>query len=745
MKKLLFFIALLLIVFSLNQSQVRAQEDDSGTQNTATAPTPYSKSACEKSCGACAPPPPATPINRDCEGNLTYDTCVDLDRNFQSDTANFCKTSKYYHCYAKDNPNCSSSYTLDCSTCPNGKNRDKNTPLSSATCYTDCMACQTKDTLGQTTYDTCTDNKGGNTGNGTLCSNGATKFGCQASLNNNCQSGNMEYDCPSSATTPPSSGTGNPFQVVISPVCSGNAGNMSINVGWSNPVHSSDGNYYYPKSMGLTLYQAGGAVGNTCIDTNKQSNYTFSGNYSSSAKFEVAAIAYNSPDCAGATLASSDKQAVSNAYCAPGQGGRPQNYSLDRLTFANQTLDITGSQTTTYHLDGKAGEAKSFPVRIAALFSRGGDRLNKPYVINFVYKPKQGSTSLIYNISPVPGLVTVGSDKQVTFKWSPVAGVKKYRLIVAPHPPLHGPSEIDNNCPAPYEGFLVCKELTDTSYKVSSNILIDGIDNYWYVTAFDDKGNVLEGQKWKITFSGALPEPKEPPCESITCATNLQGPANNIVYGLGPVSFSWTNTNSNTYKYALFVLDPVKSGYPGVAKIIQSNTLTLPAPDINTGNYILLPGTTYSWSIYLAKSYGDFFTMDNNGFLKRSRRVQGADFKTSNPTSATITALEPFNNSLVSTLTPTLKWSNVNKAIFYYEVQLSKDKTFNTDPKTATAAVQHMYIHGGETTPLNSYHVPDAYQLEINSTYYWRVRPRVGDEGTGVEWSQIWTFTTPGQ
>lgn len=71
------------------------------------------------------------------------------------------------------------------------------TVYAEGACKSDCLSCETQNTCGYTTYDTCTDDRG-QTGSD-LCSNGATKFGCQAGSNSNCQSGNMEYSCANSA------------------------------------------------------------------------------------------------------------------------------------------------------------------------------------------------------------------------------------------------------------------------------------------------------------------------------------------------------------------------------------------------------------------------------------------------------------------------------------------------------------------------------------------------------------------
>lgn len=724
MKKLLLFAVLLFISFSVNLQTVRGQEEDAGNTDTSTTTSPVSYSAadCQKRCGACV----TTPPNRDCNGKPAYDTCIDLNNNPQSDTTRFCKNSMYYRCYAKDNPNCSSSHTLLCSACPNGKNQDKNTTLESATCYTDCRACETKYTLGQTTYNTCTDNKGGNTGNGTLCSNGATKFGCHASLNNNCQSGDMEYDCPTSETNTDSI-SNKPAAISSSVSCSSQGNNLDINIGWSIPIKSADGNSYYQKSVMVTLYQTnGGAVGTSCVDGNT-ANYTFSGNYSSAKAYQASIIAYNSPNCTGTLLAQSGKQNINKTSCGS-DTQTSTSFTLDRFLFRGDDININGGDTRTFKLDGIEGTPQSFPTITTAIFSKGANKVYKPYPITFIYKPKPVTAVGIYNISPAPGLVDLSTKKQtgLTFTWSEIPDATKYKLVVSGFGP-----RID-------------KETTTTSYTVPWD-QFRNTDYTWSVTAYDPSGNALKSQDWRITVTGSTSLPGEMTnCNAIACPTNLQSPSG-IVYGTDPVKLSWINP-VNTTQYQIQVTPfshdgPSINQIEGRSNLVTQASFTVSAPKIGEGNYILLPGMTYSWRVRTSTSLNILNEYDP-GWSKWS---DGRNFKTSTPASVTIRPVLPQIDYTVSSLTPTLTWTNANTSIFYYEVQLSKDNTFNTDPKTATATVHWMVIHGGETSPLNSYHVSGAYKLEPNTKYYWRVRPRVQGDGTPVDWTDVWTFMTPAE
>ena len=78
-----------------------------------------------------------------------------------------------------------------------------------------------------------------------------------------------------------------------------------------------------------------------------------------------------------------------------------------------------------------------------------------------------------------------------------------------------------------------------------------------------------------------------------------------------------------------------------------------------------------------------------------------SSFKTPPASSSTITPVAPPAFAEVGTLTPTLTWANSNTAVFYYEVQVSKDYAFGPN-----AFLYSEYVHGGASTPPNSYVVP---------------------------------------
>ena len=115
-----------------------------------------------------------------------------------------------------------------------------------------------------------------------------------------------------------------------------------------------------------------------------------------------------------------------------------------------------------------------------------------------------------------------------------------------------------------------------------------------------------------------------------------------------------------------------------------------------------------------------------------------ATFRTPPVSSATIRALGPLPGATVTSLTPKLQWDNANTAVFYYEVQVSKDPEFGPN-----AFLYWELVHGGASTPVNSYGVSPKFPLEPATTYYWRVRPRVQGDGKPLPWSTSFDFTTP--
>lgn len=167
----------------------------------------------------------------------------------------------------------------------------------------------------------------------------------------------------------------------------------------------------------------------------------------------------------------------------------------------------------------------------------------------------------------------------------------------------------------------------------------------------------------------------------------------------------------------------------GDPKAVQAGTFNVLAPELGVGNYVMLPGMSYTWRARVTSVTGPVGENDPVWGLWSEERK----FKT--PITSSDTLRLPDRSSLVSLSETPFVWDDLNKSNFYYEVQVSGDSRFDPDPKTATSFVWWNLVHGGMTNPLNSWKAP---QLEPNTTYFWRVRPRVQGDGKPVEWGPTW-------
>jgi len=188
---------------------------------------------------------------------------------------------------------------------------------------------------------------------------------------------------------------------------------------------------------------------------------------------------------------------------------------------------------------------------------------------------------------------------------------------------------------------------------------------------------------------------------------------------------------------------------PGVNLILSPQaSFELKAPQLGKGPYVSLPGQTQTWtfcssSAEVSLAEGDTRWQETieawpDKFFTNKCRIIQIRMPDADP--SLITTFDPQPEAIVATTSPLLRWINADPSIFYNQVQLSKDSTFNTDPQTAVAAVYDVSIHGAETTPLNSWQAPN---LEPGSTYFWRVTPVSQGDAKKWGWSQTWSFTTP--
>ena len=206
---------------------------------------------------------------------------------------------------------------------------------------------------------------------------------------------------------------------------------------------------------------------------------------------------------------------------------------------------------------------------------------------------------------------------------------------------------------------------------------------------------------------------------------------------MGPL-LQWTQPPGTTWFHLQVV--PFNNDGPGTNLIIGDGALVqaaqyqIAAPNFGSAdpNYVMLPDMTYIWRVRTT-------TVTTNPTEADWSAWSVSAFKTPPASSSTITPVAPEINGEVTTRTPTLTWANSNTTVFYYEVQVSKDNAFGPN-----AFLYSVYVHGGASTPPNSYVVPDAFPLEASTTYYWRVRPRIQGDGDPLPWSATYVFRAPG-
>ena len=224
-------------------------------------------------------------------------------------------------------------------------------------------------------------------------------------------------------------------------------------------------------------------------------------------------------------------------------------------------------------------------------------------------------------------------------------------------------------------------------------------------------------------------------------APGLISPSNNAhLSNMGPILLKWESTVS-AIQYHLRVI-PANNDGPGInivvgdlARVLSASHVIEP-PVLGQGNYLLLPGMSYTWQVRTATA---LVSLGENDPLWGSWSDSWR-FATPAPSSKTISSVAPEEGESVSQSGAVLRWQNSATDIFYYEIQVSKDARFTTEEEALTSVWSNL-VHGGVANPLNSWSTPE---LQPNSIYYWQVRPRVQGDGDPVEWSAAWGFTTAG-
>lgn len=172
----------------------------------------------------------------------------------------------------------------------------------------------------------------------------------------------------------------------------------------------------------------------------------------------------------------------------------------------------------------------------------------------------------------------------------------------------------------------------------------------------------------------------------------------------------------------------------GDATIAASGEYQIKEPNLGSDdpNYVMLPNLNYAWrvrtSTLVTPQAGDW-----------SPWSTPFTFITAAKTAAGITPVAPANGGPVVTRIPTLQWTNPDKTVFYYEIQVSRDPAYATIPGSPFLYYER---HGGLTNPLNSYGISAQTPLEPAYTYYWRIRPKTVGDALPVAWSTSFTFIT---
>ena len=229
-------------------------------------------------------------------------------------------------------------------------------------------------------------------------------------------------------------------------------------------------------------------------------------------------------------------------------------------------------------------------------------------------------------------------------------------------------------------------------------------------------------------------QPARAPALNAVLGPTLTSPADGTTLNNFGPTLSWTNPPATQQVHLQII--PANNDGPGADLYFGSNVSSFQVPPPPQW-YGLLPGMSYTWRARVSDALSPV-GLDDLSWSDWSSRT----FRTPSVNSASIRLAAPAVDASLGTLMPTLEWNSTRSDVFYYEVQLSKDATFNTNPATAMAMVYWGLVHGGVTSPANSYAVPAGSPLEDNTTYHWRVRPRVQGDGSPVAWTPAASFRT---
>jgi len=348
------------------------------------------------------------------------------------------------------------------------------------------------------------------------------------------------------------------------------------------------------------------------------------------------------------------------------------------------------------------------------------------------------------NNSNVPS--NVGNDGVPTvFRWNSVSKANCYELQVSLENNFNSPTlnGADQAFGAATCGVVANNAVSSgSSYQITNTViaLVTGQQYWWRVrvrasdaSADNAAGNQASASPWSgvNTFTVSTTSPTVNVPQPSLPLNNSQLP------GLS-TSLSWNNPAGVTQ--VQIQVTPMNGDGPAINLIFGSaiSGYDVPAPLFGTGPYVMLPGATYTWRLRTTNNTAAVGEFDPSWGPWSEPR----SFTTAKPNSGTIQLVDPINGKVVTSTTPSVTWKDANAAMFYYEVQLSSDPNFGE--QGAKAPVFYNLIHGGQSTPPDSWKVPDANALP-KGTYSWRVRQRVqatlaGTSETGIPWTPSQSF-----
>lgn len=238
-----------------------------------------------------------------------------------------------------------------------------------------------------------------------------------------------------------------------------------------------------------------------------------------------------------------------------------------------------------------------------------------------------------------------------------------------------------------------------------------------------------------LTLLGLTPAPPPARLAAAPAPPTLSAPAAGAVLAPG-FTLAWTNPPGTTQVQVQLL--PFNNDGPGIDLQFgaPATQLAVPAPPAWFG---ILPDLGYTWRVR-ASNATSFVGAEDSSWSPWAQR----GFRSAKVDGRSIGFVAPAEATVVDSLTPTLVWSDTLPTLFYYELRLSKDRNFDTNPATASAMVYTALLHGALSQPPRSYTVPAGAPLEENTTYYWQVRPRVQGDGVALAWGAVASFRTAG-